>query len=173
MATLPPAPAKTPNMKAAVTVEHMIATQAPEPGRLLAMLSAALDRAPQVRLGQLHWNAGPPPPRAAGSQPSPPGQVQGKQANGPVLSSVEAGIPAAPPQALRLEADVDMPGNDYRGALSAITAFAQELARNPRLVVAIEEAPLDLRPSATLSGRSASPAQDSQARFTVLLVWQP
>ena len=66
-----------------------------------------------------------------------------------------------------------MPGNDYRGALAAITAFAQALARHPRLVVAIEEAPLDLRPSASLSGKSESLAQDAQARFTVLLVWQP
>ena len=171
MASLPPAPAKTQNMKAAVTLEHMIATQAPEPGRLLAMLSAALDQAPQVKLAQLHWNAGPPPARASGSQPPP--QTQASQGKGPPLTSAEAGIPAAPPQALRLELDVDMPGNDYRGALSAITAFAQALARHPRLVVAIEEAPLDLRPSASLSGKSESLAQDAQARFTVLLVWQP
>lgn len=169
MASLPPAPAKTRNMKAAVTLEHMIATQAPEPGRLLAMLSAALDQAPQVRLAQLHWNAGPPPPRGSGAQPPP----QNQASQGKVLSSVDAGIPAAPPQALRLELDVGMPGNDYRGALSAITAFAQALARHPRLVVAIEEAPLDLRPSASLAGKSESPAQDAQARFTVLLVWQP
>ena len=167
MSTQPPAPAKTQNMKVAVTLGRMIAIQAPEPGRLLGVLSAALDQAPQVRLSQLHWNAGPPPARAAGSQPA---QQQG---TGAPSGSALAGIPVAPPQALRLEADVDMPHNDYRAALGAITAFAQTLARQPGLRVAIEEAPLDLRSSATLSGKSAAPAPDSQARFTLLLVWQP
>ena len=78
-----------------------------------------------------------------------------------------------PPQALRLEADVAMPNNDYRAALAAITAFAQTLARQPGMQVAIEETPLDLRSSVALSGKSATPAPDSQARFTLLLVWQP
>lgn len=168
MATLPPAPAKTQNMKVAVTFERMIASQAPEPGRLLRVLSGALERAPQVQLGQLHWNAGPPPARTASSQPPPP-----QQGPGAPLGSSQAGIPGAPPQALRLEANVDMAHNDYRAALAAITAFAQDLARQPGLLVAIEETPLDLRSSVALSGKSATPAPDSQARFTLLLVWQP
>ncbi|MFZ4874274.1 hypothetical protein ACL9RI_04245 [Janthinobacterium sp. Mn2066] len=172
MSDMPPAPARTQTMKTAVTVERMISSQAPEPGRLLAMLSAALDGAPQVRLNQLHWNAGPPPVRAtsgaqAGAQAAPQGQPV------PALASTLAGIPAPPPQALRLEADVEMPRNDYRSALAAITAFAQDLARQPRLRVEIEEAPLDLRPGVSLSGKSAAPAPDGHARFTVLLVWQP
>ena len=90
-----------------------------------------------------------------------------------MINSSLAGIPTAPPQALRLEADVDMPRNDYRSALAAITAFTQELARQPGLRVEIEEAPLDLRPGVSLSGKSATPAPDGHARFTVLLVWQP
>ena len=155
-------------MKTAVTVERMLSSQAPEPGRLLAILSAALDGAPQVRLNQLHWNAGPPPTRAkSGAQAAPQGQAA------PAIASTLAGIPAAPAQALRLEADVDMPRNDYRSALAAITAFAQDLARQPHLRVEIEEAPLDLRPGVSLSGKSTAPAPDGHARFTVLLVWQP
>lgn len=168
MSGMPPAPARTQTMKTAVTLERMINSQAPEPGRLLSMLSAALDGAPQVRLNQLHWNAGPPPVRtASGAQTAPQGQAA------PAIASTLAGIPAAPAQALRLEADVEMPRNDYRSALSAITAFAQTLARQPGLRVEIEEAPLDLRPGVALSGKSATPAPDSHARFTVLLVWQP
>ena len=168
MSSLAPAPAKTQNMKVAVTLGRMIASQAPEPGRLLGLLSMALDQAPQVKLGQLHWHAGQPPTRAAGSGQAPPQP----DAN-PVLGSSLAGVPIAPPQALRLEADVDMPNNDYRAALGAITAFAQNLARQPGMQVSIEETPLDLRPSASLSGKSAAPAAASQARFTLLLVWQP
>lgn len=165
MSDMPPAPARTQTMKTAVTVERMLSSQAPEPGRLLAILSAALDGAPQVRLNQLHWNAGPPGARTT-SAPQP---VQVAI----TMSSTLAGIPAAPAQALRLEADVEMPRNDYRSALAAITAFAQDLARQPRLRVEIEEAPLDLRPGVSLSGKSATPAPDGHARFTVLLVWQP
>jgi hypothetical protein len=87
--------------------------------------------------------------------------------------SAQAGIPTAPPQTLRLEADVAMPNNDYRAALAALTAFAQTLARQQGMQVTIAETPLDLRPSAALSGKSAAPAPDSQARFTLLLEWQP
>jgi len=168
MAALPAAPEKTQNMKAAVTMEHMLATQVPEPGRLLAVLSQALDQAPQLRLASLRWNAGDPPSRNASSGQAPP-----QQSGAAPINSALAGIPAAPPQALRVELDVDMPRNDYRSALSAVTAFAQNLARQPRLTVAIEEAPLDLRPSVPLSGKSALPATDTQARFTMLLVWRP
>ncbi|SDA74202.1 MULTISPECIES: hypothetical protein [unclassified Janthinobacterium] len=168
MSGMPPAPAKTQNMKVAVTLGRMIASQAPEPGRLLGMLSAALDQAPQVQLGQLHWNAGPPSARTPGSGQAPP-----QAGNSPPPGSSLAGIPVPPPQALRLEADVAMPNNDYRAALGAITAFAQTLARQPGMQVAIEETPLDLRSSVALSGKSATPAPDSQARFTLLLVWQP
>ncbi|MGK5078934.1 hypothetical protein [Janthinobacterium sp. HLX7-2] len=169
MANLPPAPAKTQNMKVAVTLGRMIASQAPEPGRMLGILSTALEQAPQVQLAQLHWHAGQASVRTAGSPPAP----QPPGAGATTLSSSLAGIPAAPPQALRLEADVAMPNNDYRAALGAITAFAQTLAREPGMQVAIEETPLDLRSSAALSGKSATPAPDSQARFTLLLVWKP
>nr|WP_257626488.1 hypothetical protein [Janthinobacterium sp. NKUCC06_STL] len=167
MSTQPPAPARTQNMKVAVTLGQMIASQAPDPGRLLGLLGAALDQAPQIQLGQLHWNAGPPPARTSGSQQAP------QTESGRPLGSSLAGIPVAPPQALRLEADVAMPNNDYRAALAAITAFAQTLARQPGMQVRIEETPLDLRPSVALSGKSAAPAPDSQARFTLLLEWQP
>ncbi|WP_219116028.1 hypothetical protein [Janthinobacterium sp. UMAB-56] len=169
MSTQPPAPAKTQNMKVAVTLGQMIASQAPEPGRLLGILSAALEQAPQVALSQLHWNAGRAPARAASGQP--PQQQQ--PGTGAAPGSALAGIPVAPPQALRLEADVAMPNNDYRTALAAVTAFAQTLARQPGMQVMIEETPLDLRPSAALSGKSAASAPDSQARFTLLLEWQP
>ncbi|UQV43515.1 hypothetical protein KIV45_16285 [Janthinobacterium lividum] len=167
MSAQPPAPAKTQNMKVAVTLGQMIASQAPEPGRLLGMLGAALDQAPQVALSQLNWHAGRAPARAAAGQPP---QQQG--ASAPPPSSL-VGIPVAPPQALRLEADVAMPNNDYRAALAAVTAFAQTLARQPGMQVTIEETPLDLRPSVALSGKSAAPTPDSQARFTLLLEWQP
>ena len=66
-----------------------------------------------------------------------------------------------------------MPNNAYLAALAAIAACAQPLARQPGMQVTIEETPLDLRPSVALSGKSAAPAPDSQARFTLLLAWQP
>lgn len=170
MAGLPAVPEKTRNMKAAVMMEHLLATQAPEPGWLLAVLSSALAQAPQVKLSSLHWNAGEAPPRSASTQQAP--SQQSGSAAMPINSAL-TGIPAAPPQALRVELDVDMPRNDYRSALSAVTAFAQLLARQPHMTVAIEEAPLDLRPNVPLSGKSALPAADAQARFTLLLVWRP
>ncbi|OFJ47201.1 hypothetical protein BA896_015265 [Janthinobacterium lividum] len=67
MSTQSPAPAKTQNMKVAVTLGQMMASQAPEPGRLLGMLGTALNQAPQVALSQLHWHAGQPAARDTGS----------------------------------------------------------------------------------------------------------
>ncbi|MBG6221283.1 MULTISPECIES: hypothetical protein [unclassified Janthinobacterium] len=166
MSTQSPAPAKTQNMKVAVTLGQMMASQAPEPGRLLGMLGTALNQAPQVALSQLHWHAGQPAARDTGS-------LAAQQRASLQGGSAQAGIPVAPPQALRLEADVAMPNNDYSAALAAITAFAQTLARQPGLQVTIEAMPLDLRPSVALSGKSTASSPDSQARFTLLLAWQP
>lgn len=164
MAGLPPAVDKTQNMKAAVTVAQMVAVQAPQPLALMAILAAALDQVPEIKLVQLDWQAGRPgdaPPAPRPDLPAPP------------VSALLLGIPGKPPQNLRVEAEVVLQQNDYRSALASIDRFAQELARQPKLTVLIEQQALDLRPSVKLAGKDEAASGEASAKFSLNLVWTP
>jgi hypothetical protein len=90
----------------------------------------------------------------------------------PIPSRV-LGIPSKPPQTLRVEAQVALMSNNARGILDSMNAFAQELARNPKLTVAIERTVLDISPGAKLSGSTAAAAGDKPAQFILNLSLAP
>ena len=166
MSDMPPSLAPTANMKAAVTVERLLATQAPAPIDMMGMLSAALDKVPQVRVARLEWRV------AADGKPD---AAQGGGGGGdaePIPSRV-LGIPSKPPQSLRVEAEVALMSNNARGIVDSMNAFAQELARNPKLTVAIERTVLDISPGAKLSGSTAAAAGDKPAQFILNLSLAP
>ncbi|CAN7385498.1 hypothetical protein LJR289_002282 [Pseudoduganella sp. LjRoot289] len=195
MSDMPPALAPTANMKAAVTVERLLAQQAPRPAELLTMLSSALDKVPQVQIARLDWRvdgAAPPVPAgpagpAAGGRPSGPGTGAGPNAMPARLADAAAaagqeaapipsrllGIPVRPPQTLRVEAEVPLMQNNARGIVESMNRFAQELARNPRLTVEIERPALDVSPNARLSGRTGPGAGDKPAQFVLNLSLKP
>ncbi|SFM22317.1 hypothetical protein [Rugamonas rubra] len=182
MADLPPSVAKTANMKAAVTVERMVAEQAPQPQAMMAMLSAALDKVPQVSLLQLDWAVKPAgaasqsAPAGTAAQPAALAALAGGAADGgqaAPLSSALIGIPGRPPQTLRVEAEIAVSQDNYRSVLEAMNRFTQELARQPRLLVQIEQPPLDTRPNVKLSGKAGTAAADGKAKFILNLVLTP
>jgi hypothetical protein len=150
MAVLPPAPDRVQNMKAAVLLDAMVAAQAPGPARMLEMLSAALDQAPQIRLLELNWNVRAVP-----------------------ASSLLAGIPVAPPQTLRIEAELVLGQNDYRSVLESMNHFTRELAAHPGMRVEVVQAPLDMRPSVKLSGKAGPGASDALVKLILNLDWKP
>lgn len=151
MATLAPLPEQAANMKAAVLLARTVQAQGPQPARMLEMLSAALELAPPIELLQLDWAV-----RAAGPQ-----------------SSLLAGIPVAPPQTLRVEAEVALAPSDYRAVLASVNRFSTELARQPGLSVEIIQTPLDLRPSVKLSGKAGPAMQPGKAKLILNLGWKP
>jgi hypothetical protein len=151
MATLAPLPEQAANMKAAVLLARMVEAQGPQPARMLEMLSAALELAPQIELLQLDWAVRTPGPQ----------------------SSLLAGIPAAPAQTLRVEAEVALAPSDYRAVLEGVNRFSAELARQPGLSVEILQTPLDLRPSVKLSGQSGPTVQPGKAKLILNLSWKP
>lgn len=158
MATLPPSVAPARDMKSAVLLERFIRSQAPAPEALVGMLSQALERAPQVRLTGLAWQAGS-------------GGNSGVK-DGPVALSLAAG------QSLRVEGEVMVSQDDYRAALGSIGALVQDLAAMPKVSVEVLETPLDLRPGVKLSGKVAGAAPSdaaagSQAKFVLNLTWRP
>lgn len=170
MATLPPSVAPARDMKAAVRIGQLVSAQAPTPAPMLAMLSRALDRSPQISLAQLDWQAAPAAGAAGATQMPAPGA-----ADDAPLSSLLLGLPLAPPQTLRVEALVQGAPDDGRAMLDTANRFAQELARERKLVVEIAQMPLDVRPSMTLSGKAGSSADTDRgkAKLVLFLRWQP
>jgi hypothetical protein len=89
-------------------------------------------------------------------------------------SSLLIGIPKAPSQVLRLQAEVLAGENDYRQVLQGMSQFTQELMHHPRMQVTVEQLPFDVRPNVKLSGKAGNPdSVGERARFTLNLVWQP
>jgi hypothetical protein len=167
MAAMPPRVTTTANMRAAVNVERMLATQAPSPLDMTIIVSQALEASPQIRLLQLDWKVDLP---ASTQQP-----VQGQDdTRSAPISSQLAGIPGKAPQALLVEAEVIADQDDYRGAVDNMNRFAKALAQHPNLTVEIDKPPLDTRSSVKLSGKAgAQAAAPTRAKFSLNLVWKP
>ncbi|HEU4853628.1 MAG TPA: hypothetical protein VFT37_15880 [Telluria sp.] len=170
MASVPPVPTRTANMKAAVTVEQMVRTSGPRPGPLTAIVSAALDRAPAVRINALEWRIR----QTQGAAPVQSPVVMGQPSDAPPqLYSADLGIPTPPVQTLHIDGEIDVPQNSSREVLSAMNAFAYDLARNPRVAVEILNPPLDVRPNARLSGKAGLDAPQGKPKFVMRLTWAP
>jgi hypothetical protein len=165
MASMPPQVASTANMRAAVNVERMLAMQAPSPYNMVFMVSEALEQVPQIRLLNLDWKVDLP-----GAAVKDNGADDAAVAP---MSSLLAGIPSRPPQALRVEAEIITDLDDYRKAVASMNQFAQQLARHPRLTVEIDKPPLDTRSSVKLSGKAGPQSVDTRAKFSLNLVWKP
>lgn len=169
MAAMPPRVTSTANMRAAVNVERMLATQAPSPLNMVAMVSDALEQTPQIRLLQLDWKVNLP------GGPSSDTIVAGQgAAQAAPMSSLLAGIPGKAPQALLVKAEIMAEQDDYSNAVDSMNQFAQALARHSNLTVQVETPPLDTRSSVKLSGKAGpQEATETRAKFTLNLVWKP
>ena len=89
-------------------------------------------------------------------------------------SSMLIGIPKAPQQQVRLQAEVLVEQDDYRSVLLSMNRFAQELARTPGMQVEIEQLPFDVRPHVKLAGKAGTPAGlGERAKFTLIIRWSP
>jgi hypothetical protein len=145
---------------------------------MMGLLSDALDKVPRIHLLRLEWRVNPegaagPAGKAGVSAPAAmPGRLADPAAPGqPEVETIPSsmlGIPGPPSESLRVEAEVHLAQNDYRGVMDSMNQFAQELARNPRLTVEIERPTLDVRPGVKLSGRTG--AGDKPAQFILNLV---
>ena len=174
MAAMPPRVTTTANMRAAVNVERMLVTQGPGPQQLMGIVSAALEQSPQIRLLQLDWKVNLPATQVTGQGGGQggPADMAGAGQVAP-MSSLLAGIPGRPPQALLLEAEILADQDDYRNAVNTMTLFAQQLASHPRLIVEVDKPPLDTRSSVKLNGKAGAQAVETRAKFSLNLVWQP
>jgi hypothetical protein len=137
------------------------------------MVSDALEHSPQIRLTQIDWQANVPGVRPMTETASNPAAATSPALVAP-MSSLLIGIPKAPPQVLRLQAEVLAEQTEYRNVLMAMSSFTQQLSRQPRLDVQVEQLPFDVRPNVKLSGKAGATAgMAERARFTLTLGWQP
>ena len=173
MSDMPPAVDKTANMRAAVQIAQMVARQGPWPEPLMTVLSEALERSPQIRLTALDWRASVPGAAPVTASSAVPGAATTPALLAP-QSSMLLGIPKAPPQQLRLQAEVLVERDNYRSVLLSMNRFAQELARTPRLAVQVEQLPFDVRPTVKLSGKAGAASGLGQpAQFVLDIRWTP
>jgi hypothetical protein len=139
----------------------------------MSMLSEALERSPQIRLTQLDWRANAPGVAPVTASSAFPGAATTPALVAP-QSSMLIGIPKAPPQQVRLQAEVLVEQDDYRSVLLSMNRFAQELARTPGMLVEIEQLPFDVRPNVKLSGKAGAAAGlGERAKFTLNIRWTP
>lgn len=173
MSSMPPAVDKTANMKAAVHIAQMVARQGPWPQAMLASLSEALERSPQIRLTQLDWRANAPGAVPVVASSAMPGVAATPALVAPP-SSMLIGIPRTPAQQVRVQAEVLVEQDDYRSVLLSMNRFAQELASTPGMQVEIEQLPFDVRPNVRLAGKAGAPSGlGERAKFTLNARWSP
>ncbi|MES2126224.1 MAG: hypothetical protein V4463_03040 [Pseudomonadota bacterium] len=180
MATLPPTVSKTANMKAAVQMDRLLAAQGPAPAPLVNLVSLALDHAPSIRLMGLDWQVEQPVqaagPGAAVGAPSLAASGAATTTPGDAIAPIAAtsiGVPVPPSQVLRIEGEIEVPQNEFRSILDIMNTFAQELARQPHLVVEVAEPPVDVRPNVKLSGKAGLAAVEAKPRFVLKVTWKP
>jgi hypothetical protein len=166
MAGLPPAAARTANMKAAVQVESLLKAQAPAPAALMALVSQSLERAPAINLVALDWNVEQPSAAPAGT-----GAGVGEAVH-PIAASA-VGIPRAPAQVLRIEGDLAAAQHSYREILDNMNRFAADLAQHPGIRVEVLEAPLDVRPNVKLAGKAGAAEPGAMSKFALKVSWTP
>jgi hypothetical protein len=159
-ATLPAAAAPSDRMRAAVLFEQLLRRQSPAPATMVSAISAALERAPSVRLNALSWRAVPASAGTAGETARP-------------ILPASLGLPRSPAQTVDIEGEIEAAATDYRTMLAAVQGFTQDLARHPNTVVKLIQAPVDVRSNVRITGKAGGPAGDGRPAFVIRMVWTP
>ena len=147
----------------------------------LAPLSGVIARHPGVRVAQLSWmatddaKATPPMSSPSALRQAPPVKTIAKSAGAPpagqAVEPANAAFAGGRYEIALLEATVDVPSDDFRGAIGRAQRLADEIGRLPNTDAEVVESPLDLRPTLQLQGR-LEPSQPAtmQARFVLRIV---
>ncbi len=149
------------NMKSAVDLAKMLQRNAPAPGPLLFLVSAALGPSPELKVNSMQWEA---------SDIGAPATQTGIEAP---PSAAPLGIPRKPVQQILLDGEIEPFHGDYRDALGALGRFKATLEKNPGLKVDLLESPLDIKPSGSLVGKIDPSMEPVKAAFRLKIVWNP
>ncbi len=162
------------DMKSAVALYDLMRKNNSSPNRMLALISRALERIPQIRLNELNWETddkvGLPATEVAGSVPAPPAADQNNAAI-PIPATL-IGIPVKPAEVVVLKGEVTPFDKDYRMALESVNQLSAELMRNKHIEVTVVRLPLDIRPSMELDGKTGSNEDAVKANFELRIIWK-
>lgn len=139
-------------MKAAVLLSEDLASEFPQPGRLLGLLSRALDRFPNIRMNRISWQISRKPESAGGA-------------------SAEAGLlePGTRHVVISMEGEFFPFDGSYRQANEMVDRFGIELGKSG-MSVTKTKLPLDLSPDASFVGKSG--LFEDKATFSLRAVWK-
>lgn len=169
-ATFPPSAVPAADMKAAVLTERLLSTQSPAPAELIALVSRALDSAPAITLLELDWQAGKAAVVPAGGAAN---AMTGEGQQATPIQAATVGMPATPPQTLRIAGEIEAAATDYRAILDAVNQFALSISSASGVKVEITEVPVDVRQNVRLSGSAGADAPGAKPKFVVRVLWQP
>ncbi len=172
MKNMPPTIAPSSQMKAAVSIDEMIAQNVPTPTMLLGIISNALEHSPQIRLNNLRWQT---------SETDGATLNLADLANLPLPSATETtppsgaliGIPKKPFEMVVIEGEALTFKEDYRRALEVVRKFTADLNRNKQIQATITRQPLDIRPLVKLEGQAGKEDEAAKAQFALTLIWKP
>jgi hypothetical protein len=166
-------------MRDAVTFYNSFIQGYPSIAGFIVPLSAALEGRPRVRLTQFAWQASDDPRATPAIVPQParvPPPVKAIARTDVAVREAPNEDASAPLSAGRyeialLEATVDVPSHDFRGALAEVEAFVTDIRKLEGCQADVVESPLDVRPSLALQGRNSERQPGSmEARFVVRVV---
>ena len=166
-------------MRDAVTFYNGSIRAFPTVTEFLRTLSRVLQQHPEMRLGQVSWQATDDPktvptPPAATQRSTPPVKALARSDPGGAPPAAEA---ANPPfatgryEVATVEGTVRVAQNDFRAAIEEVESLAADISRLPGFSAEVVESPLDLRPSLALQGRHAQPEPATmEPRFVLRIV---
>jgi hypothetical protein len=148
-------------MKRAVEIEAALEQSARDPLRMMSELSRALHEHPEIVLREFGWAHG-----VADIQ-------QDREAHGPAAGGESGVAPPARRQSAYVRAAIQ-PFHGHRAAIASIEAFAARIREQPHVAaVRNVKMPLDVRPTASLSGTLDAGGEPASAEFELVVSYRP
>ena len=165
-------------MRDAVSFYNTSIRSFPAINEFVRPLSGVLAAHPRVRLTQMSWRASddanvrPAMPASAPKNP-PPVRSLGRGPEGAAAAEEAPGssFTTGRYEVALLEANVQVPANDFRAAIEAGERLAADISRIPGYKAEMSESPLDLRPAVAVQGKLATNQPTTMdTRFVVRIV---
>jgi hypothetical protein len=160
---LPRSPVRGEAMKRTVELSSALREAAREPLPMMAAISRALEPGPDIVLREFGWSYSS-------------AEIQkGRDDVATEAANRTGAAPRPRKQSAYVLGEIRPFRGDYRAAIASIDALVERLRRDPHIAeVRTVRMPLDVRPSAALSGTTLdSSAQPTSTEFEVLIVYQP
>ena len=159
----PAAPTSAQNLKRAVEIAQQLREGVRTPEMFMRIVGTALESVPGIVISGLTWKYGAGEPEGGGG------------ARRTAAPASAGAVPAGRRQSGVIDGEIKPFRGDYRAAVTAINAFAVQLARDPAVAEArIVKLPLNVDPALALAGNTLdSREQAGVADFRVLVVLKP